>query len=98
MAYTIPYTDQANKGTITIQDSTLNQDTSLKLPGRNTTAYGSAIAENFLHLLENFASATQKLFKIQRNGLTEWEFTSNILSGSSQATASFHQVPANTAR
>ena len=30
MAYTIPYTDQANKGTITIQDSTLNQDTSLK--------------------------------------------------------------------
>ncbi len=59
MAYTIPYTDQANKGTITIEDSTLNQDTSLKLPGRNTTAYGSAIAENFLHLLENFASATQ---------------------------------------
>ena len=31
MAYTIPYTDQANKGTITIEDSTLNQDTSLKL-------------------------------------------------------------------
>jgi len=59
MAYTIPYTDQANKGTITIEDSTLNQDTSLKIPGRNTTAYGSAIAENFLHLLENFASATQ---------------------------------------
>ena len=29
------------------------------MPGRNTTAYGSAIAENFLHLLENFASATE---------------------------------------
>ena len=53
MAYTIPYTDQANKGTITIEDSTINTETSLKLPGRNTTAYGSAIAENFLHLLEN---------------------------------------------
>ena len=59
MAYTIPYTDQANKGTITIEDSTINTETSLKLPGRNTTAYGSAIAENFLHLLENFASATE---------------------------------------
>ena len=59
MAYTIPYTDQANKGTITIEDGSINQSTSLKLPGRNTTAYGTAIAENFLHLLENFASATQ---------------------------------------
>lgn len=59
MAYTIPYTDEANKGTITIEDNTINQETSIKLPGRNTTAYGSVIAENFLHLLENFASATE---------------------------------------
>lgn len=59
MSYTIPYTDQANKGTITIEDGSINQSTSLKLPGRNTTAYGTAIAENFLHLLENFASPTQ---------------------------------------
>ena len=56
MSYTIPYTDQANKGTITIEDGSINQSTSLKLPGRNTTAYGTAIAENFLHLLENFIS------------------------------------------
>lgn len=56
MAYTIAYTDQANKGTITIEDSTINTETSLKIPGRNTTAYGTAIAENFLHLLENFAN------------------------------------------
>tara|TARA_B100001287_G_scaffold253259_1_gene235850 strand:- start:9525 stop:11540 length:2016 start_codon:yes stop_codon:yes gene_type:complete len=59
MAYTIPYTDQANKGTITIEDNTINQETSLSLPGKNTTAYGGSIAKNFLHLLENFASATQ---------------------------------------
>ncbi len=59
MAYTIAYTDQANKGTITIEDNTLNTVTDLKIPGRNTTAYGTAIAENFLHLLENFASATE---------------------------------------
>ena len=55
MAYTISYTDSANKGTIVVEDLTLNTTTSLQLPGRNTTAYGSAIATNFLHLLENFA-------------------------------------------
>ena len=59
MPYIIAYTDEANKGTITIEDSTLNNDTSLSIPGRNTTAYGSAIAENFLHLLENFANNLQ---------------------------------------
>jgi len=56
MAYQIAFTDQANNGTITIEDGTLNQETSLDIPGRNTTAYGTAIAENFLHLLENFAN------------------------------------------
>jgi microcystin-dependent protein len=59
MAYTIPYTDEANNGTIVVVDNTIDQTTSLKLPGRNTTAYGTAVAENFLHLLENFASATE---------------------------------------
>jgi len=58
MAYTIPYTDEANKGTINVEDNTINQQTSVKLPGRNTTAYGTAIAENFLHLLENFAATS----------------------------------------
>jgi len=59
MAYTIAYTDQANKGTITVEDNTINTETSLGLPGKNTTAYGTTIATNFLHLLENFASATE---------------------------------------
>ncbi|SVA55603.1 uncharacterized protein METZ01_LOCUS108457, partial [marine metagenome] len=59
MAYTIPYTDEPNKGSITVEDLTLNQETTLSIPGRNTTAYGSAIAENFLHLLENFAHTTE---------------------------------------
>ncbi len=58
MAYTISYTDAANKGTIVLEDNTLNTSTSLQIPGRNTTAYGSAIATNFLHLLENFAFNT----------------------------------------
>ena len=59
MAYEIRYSDFVNKGSIVVEDNTINQETSLKLPGRNTTAYGSSIAENFLHLLENFANATQ---------------------------------------
>jgi len=59
MPYTIAYTDEANNGTITVVDQTIDQTTTLKLPGKNTTAYGTAIAENFLHLLEHFASATE---------------------------------------
>lgn len=59
MSYTIPYTDFANKVAIIIEDGVINEDTSLKLPGRNVTAYGTAIAENFLHLLENFADDTE---------------------------------------
>src|SRR6056297_3580958 len=59
MAYSIPYTDEANNGTIVVVDNTLNEQTSLKIPGRNFSGYGSVIAENFLHLLENFASSTE---------------------------------------
>ena len=40
MAYTVNHTDVANKGSITVEDNTINQQTSLSLPGRNTTAYG----------------------------------------------------------
>lgn len=64
MAYSINYSD-SNKGTISIEDSTINQQTSLDLPGRNTTSYGSVIAENFLKLLENFASTSQPRNPIQ---------------------------------
>jgi microcystin-dependent protein len=59
MAYTIQYTDSAEKDPIVIEDGTINTDTSIKLPGRNSTGYGAAIAEDLLHLLENFASPTE---------------------------------------
>ena len=58
MAYSINYTDTVNKGSIVIEDGTINQDTSLQFPGRSTTSYGQAINENFLHLLENFANSS----------------------------------------
>jgi len=58
MAYEIRYTDSVNKGSIIVEDGTLNTETSLTFPGRNVTSYGQAVSENFLHLLENFASET----------------------------------------
>lgn len=56
MAYEIRYTDTVNKGTIIVEDGTLNSETSLTFPGRSVTSYGQAVSENFLHLLENFAN------------------------------------------
>jgi microcystin-dependent protein len=58
MPYNVNYTDNQNKTPITVFDNTSNTDTSLIFPGRNVTGYGQTIAENFLRLLENFASAT----------------------------------------
>ena len=64
MAYSINYSD-TNKGTISIEDSTINQTTSLDIPGRNTTSYGSVIAESFLKILENFSNTTAPRNPIQ---------------------------------
>lgn len=65
MAYTVNRTDVVNNGTITVDDGTVNQQTSLSLPGRNTTSYGTIIAENFIHLLENFAKNTAPVNAIE---------------------------------
>lgn len=52
--YTIQYSD-TSKGTIVITTGTVDTTTGLKLIGRNYPNFGQPIAENFLHLLENFA-------------------------------------------
>jgi hypothetical protein len=57
MSYTVQYTN-AGKTPITVADGVINHTTSLNLVGRNAAGYGQAIAENFLHLLENTASET----------------------------------------
>ena len=60
MPYQIRFTDSVNKGNIVVDDNTINtNDTSIQFPGQNSTAYGVAIAENFLHILENFAAANE---------------------------------------
>jgi len=57
MPYKVYFTDDnLNPEPLDVVDNTSNTDTSLTFPGRNQTGYGRIIAENFLHLLENFAS------------------------------------------
>jgi len=58
MAYEVSYTDSVNKGIIVVEDNAVNTETTLGFPGRGSTAYGQTVAENFLHLLENFAKTT----------------------------------------
>ena len=56
MPYTVRFTDNINKGELIVEDREINTDTSLRFPGKQSTSYGQDIAENFLHLLENFAA------------------------------------------
>ena len=58
MAYTVDYSD-GTKTAITVNDGTIDTSTSLSLVGKNYYGYGEVIAENFLHLLENFANSTE---------------------------------------
>ena len=65
MPYIVNFTDKENKSPITVFDNTSSTDTSLTFPGRNVTGYGQIIAENFLSLLENFASTDQPINPVE---------------------------------
>jgi len=60
MSYQVKFTETTNpaKPSLTVADQSLNQETSLVFPGKNYAGYAPVIAENFLHLLENFARNT----------------------------------------
>ena len=58
MSYQINHTDSANYPPINVEDQTINRETSLGFVGKNYTGYSAVLAENFLHLLENFAKST----------------------------------------
>jgi microcystin-dependent protein len=63
--YNVNFTD-STKTPIFVEDGTVNSgDTSLTFPGRNYSGYGQVIAEDFLHLLENFASTEAPLSPVQ---------------------------------
>lgn len=97
MPYIVNFTDRENKTPITVFDNTSNADTSLDFPGRNVTGYGQIIAENFLALLENFASgaaptspvegqlwynSVEGILQIWDN--TQWKAASNIQKSTSE--------------
>jgi len=97
MPYIINFTDRENKTPITVYDNTSNADTSLDFPGRNVTGYGQIIAENFLALLENFASGSApanpvegQLWYNSLEGIlqiwdnTQWKAASNIQKSTSE--------------
>jgi hypothetical protein len=59
MAYIVNKTNSsASPNQYTVQDSVLNTQTDLSLVGKGYDGYGEIIAENFLHLLENFSNTT----------------------------------------
>lgn len=57
MTYQVTHTDSTNplKPPYKVQDGTLNNDTSLQFVGRGYTGFAPIVANDFLHLLENFA-------------------------------------------
>jgi hypothetical protein len=57
MSYQVRFSESNNpqKSTIVVEDQTLNTETSLTFVGKNYAGYAQFVAENFLHLLENFA-------------------------------------------
>lgn len=59
MAYTVNKTNSsASTNQYSVQDGTVNTQTDLTFVGKGYAGYGEVIAENFLHLLENFSNTT----------------------------------------
>jgi microcystin-dependent protein len=105
MPYTVNFTDNENKTPVTVFDNTSNQDTSIVFPGRNVTGYGQIIAENFLHLLENFASGAAptnpvegQLWYNSLEGIlqiwdnTQWKAASNIQKSTTEPSVETSRV------
>lgn len=105
MPYIVNFTDRENKTPITVFDNTSNADTSINFPGRNVTGYGQIIAENFLHLLENFASGAAptnpvegQLWYDSLNGIlqiwdnTQWKAASNIQKSTTEPSVESSRV------
>ena len=66
MAYTVNKTNSsASPNQYTVQDGVVNTSTDLSFIGKGYAGYGELIAENFLHLLENFANSTAPTKPIQ---------------------------------
>ena len=59
MAYTVNKSNSsASPNQYTVQDGVINTQTDLSFIGKGYAGYGEKIAENFLHLLENFSNSS----------------------------------------
>ena len=85
MAYTVNKTNSSSSpNQYTVQAGVLNTQTDLSFIGKGYAGYGEIVAENFLHLLENFAGTTEPSKPIQ--GQLYYDSTNNrlkVYSGSS---------------
>ena len=78
MAYTVNKTNSVTSpNQYTVQDGVLNTQTDLNFVGKGYAGYGEIIAENFLHLMENFANTSAPTKPI--TGQLWWDSTNNKL-------------------
>lgn len=79
MTYSVTYTESNNpaKPPITVSDGTVNNEKSLSFVGQNYTGYAPVIANNFLHLLENFANSSAPTNPVQ--GQLWYDTNDNLL-------------------
>jgi len=78
MAYTVNKTNNsASPNQYTVQDGVVNSQTDLSFIGKGYAGYGESIAENFLHLLENFSNSSAPTKPIQ--GQLWWDSTNSKL-------------------
>ena len=85
MAYTVNKSNSsASPNQYTVQDGVVNTQTDLSFIGKGYAGYGEVIAENFLHLLENFSNSSAPTKPI--TGQLWYDSTNNrlkVYSGSS---------------
>ena len=78
MAYTVNKTNSsASPNAYTVQNGVVNTQTDLSLIGKGYAGYGESIAENFLHLLENFSNTSAPSKPIE--GQLWWDSTNSKL-------------------
>ena len=82
MSYSVRFTELTNpsKPAIVVADQTLNNQTSVTLIGKNYKGFGPVLAENLLHLLENFASPTDNPPANPVQGQLWYDNTQNFLN------------------
>ena len=83
MAYTVNKSNNsASPNQYTVQDGVVNSQTDLSFIGKGYAGYGESIAENFLHLLENFSNTSAPTKPIQ--GQLWWDSSNSKLKVSAE--------------